>query len=98
MKVEAAVQRLIDRAGSYTEFVPRSDGIRIMGLSYGGPSIDIHCRGQSSESVNLTISIHRNCDRWVDISGIPLFDEPFRNIEKLVGELMADMEEYLYLN
>jgi hypothetical protein len=96
MKVDAAVQRLIDRAGSYTEFVPGSDGIRIMGLSHYGDSIDLHCHGEGSELVNLAISIHYKCNRLVGISGMPLVDEPFRNVENLIEELKANM--YLYLN
>jgi|SRR5882672_170758 len=97
MKVVPAVQRLIARADSYTEFVPRSDGIRIIGLSYGGKTIDLDCHGDSSDSADVTISIYRNCDRWVDISGIPIHDNPLRNITKLIDELVSEMENYVYL-
>ena len=97
MKVEPAVQRLIERAGTYVEFVPRSDGIRIIGLTYCGKSTDLHCRGQSFDSANFTISIHRNCDRWVDISGIPLLDKPFRKIDELIDELIAEIAECIFL-
>jgi hypothetical protein len=97
MKVEPAVQRLVAQADSYTEFVPRSEGIRIIGLSYGGKPIDLDCHGDSSDSADLTISIYRNCDRWVDISGIPIVDKPLRNIGKLIDELVAGMKNYIYL-
>jgi hypothetical protein len=98
MKVQPSVQRLIAQADSYTEFVPRSDGIRIIGLSHGGEPIDLDCLGRSSDSAALVISIYRNCDRWVDISGIPIVDKPLRNIRKLIEELVAEMENYIYLN
>jgi hypothetical protein len=57
----------------------------------------VDCDGSSPDLADFTISIYRNCDRWVDISGIPIVDKPFGNIEKLIDELMADMEKYLYL-
>jgi len=96
MKVEPAVQRLIERADTYTEYVPRSEGIRIIGRSFG-PPIDFDCDGDSSDSAHVTISIYRNCDRWVDISGIPIVDKPFRNIDGLIDELLSEMKECIYL-
>jgi len=96
MKVEPAVQRMIERAGSYTEYVPRSNGIRIIGLSFG-PPVELDCRGESDDSSHFLISIYRNCDRWVDISGRPIVDKPLRNIDKLIDELMADMRKYVCL-
>jgi hypothetical protein len=96
MKVDPAVQRLIERAGSYTEYVPRSDGIRIIGRSFG-EAIDLDCDGDSSDS-DFTISIYRNCDRWVDISGIPIVEKRFSNIDKLIDELMEETQLHLYLH
>jgi hypothetical protein len=94
-ELQHAVQRLIERAGTYTEYIPRCGGIRMIGMSYGQP-IDLNCHGSSGLS-DFTISIHRNCDRWVDISGIPIVDNVFGCIDKLIDELVADMENYLYL-
>jgi hypothetical protein len=45
MKVVPAVQRLIERADTYIEYVPRSDGIRIIGISFG-ECIDLDCLGE----------------------------------------------------
>jgi hypothetical protein len=42
-KVDRAVQRIIARAESYVERMPRHDGIRIIGCSYGGSPIDLGC-------------------------------------------------------
>jgi len=97
MKVVPTVQRLIDRAGTYTEYVPRSDGIRIIGRSFG-ECIDLDCDGDSPDLPDFTISIYHACDRWVDISGIPILDKPFRNIEKLIDELMEEMQLHLHLH
>jgi hypothetical protein len=96
MKVVPAVQRLIAQADSYTEFVPRSEGIRIIGRSFG-QAVDLDCDGESSDLADFTISIYHSSDRWVDISGIPILDKPFRNIEKLIEELLAEMRECIYL-
>ncbi len=48
-------------------------------------------------AARITFSIHRNCDRWVPISGLPIVDKRFANIDKLIDELMAHMEQCLYL-
>ena len=96
MKVHPAVQGLIERADTYAEYVHRCGGVRIIGRSLG-PPIDFDFDGDSADLADFTISIYRNCDRWVDISGIPIVDKPFGNIEKLIDELMADIEKYLYL-
>jgi hypothetical protein len=97
MKVTPAVQRLMDRVPTYTEYVPRSEGIRIIGRSFGQP-IELDCLGSGPDLGELTISIYHLCDRWVDISGIPIVDRPFRNIEKLIDELVAAMvEKRIYL-
>ena|SRR5215510_9724412 len=96
MKVEPAIQRLIERAGTYTEYVPRSEGVRIIGRSFGQP-IDLDCDGSSPDLTDFTISIYHDCDRWVDISGMPILDKPFRNIEKLIDELLAEMKQRICL-
>ena len=97
MNVAPAVQRLIERAGSYTEYVPRSEGIRIIGRSFG-QTIDLDCDGDSSDLADFTVSIYRRCDRWVAISGIPIVDRPFRNIDGIIDELMEEMQLHLHLH
>jgi hypothetical protein len=97
MKVEPAVQRLIDRAGTYTEYVPRSEGVRMIGRSFGDP-IDLDCDAMTAGLADFTISIYHLCDRWVDISGIPIVDKPFRDIGSLIDELLAKMKERIYLD
>jgi hypothetical protein len=77
--------------------MPLSDGIRIIGLSYGGCPIDLGCSAESPDSAELTISIHRSCDRWVPISGLQIVDKRFANIDKLIDELMECMEQWLRL-
>jgi hypothetical protein len=96
MKVAPAVQRLIERADTYTEYVPRSEGIRIIGRSFG-QAIDLDCDCESSDLADFTISIYHDCDRWVEISGIPMIHKPFRNIEKLIEELVAEMKKCIHL-
>jgi hypothetical protein len=62
MKVERTVQRLIERADSYTEYVNRDygiHGIRIIGRS-SGPPVDIACSGRSADSAHFTVRIHRD--------------------------------------
>jgi hypothetical protein len=61
--------------------------------SFGQP-IDLDCDGSSPDLVDFTISIYHDCDRWVDISGMSIVDKPFRNIEKLIDELLV---KQLYL-
>jgi hypothetical protein len=46
----------------------------------------------------FAITIHRNCDRRVDISGLPIVEKRFSNIDKLIDELMEEMQLHLYLN
>ena len=97
MKVEPTVQRLIERADTYTEYVPWSDGIRIIGRSFG-QAVNLDCRGETSDSTVFTISINHDCDRWVDFSGIPILDKRFRNIERLIDELLAEKQECIYFD
>jgi hypothetical protein len=97
-KVDRAVQRIIDRAESYAEQMPHHDGIRIIGRTYGGSPIDLGCCAESPDWSEMTISIYRNCDRWVPISGLPIVNKRFENLDKLIDELMARMEDRLYLN
>jgi hypothetical protein len=96
MKVKPAVQRLIERARTYAEYVPRSDGVRIIGRSCGQP-LELDCVGRGPGFVDCTISMYYHCDRWVDISGIPIVELPFRNIEKLIDELLTKMKGCIYL-
>lgn len=96
-KVDPAVQRLINRARSYAERIPSSDGVRIIGLSYDSSPVDLGCCAESPDSSELTISIHRNCDRWVPISGLPIVDKRFENVDELIDELVAHMQQCLRL-
>jgi hypothetical protein len=96
MKVEPAVQRLIERAGTYTEYVPCCEGVRMIGWSCGG-SIDLDCDARSRGLAYFNISIYRQCDRWVAVSGIPIVDKPFRNLDSLIDGLLAEMKKCIYL-
>ena len=90
------MQQLIDRADTYTEYVPRCDGIRIIGeVSVGGPVTEIEC---ATENVGVHVSVYRNCDRWVDLSGIPIVDKPLRHIDDLISELAGGTRPYIDLN
>jgi len=85
------VQHLIERADTYTEYVPRSGGIRIIGRSFGGRAVDL---GTSSDS-DQTMAMYRRCDRWVDISGIPILnDDRLRNLDKIMHELMDTWDRH----
>jgi hypothetical protein len=95
-KVEHAIQSLIDRAGTYTEYVPRTAGIRIIGMADGQP-IDLDCGLERSDSSSSTISIRRNCDRWVEVSGIPIVDDVFSEIDELIEQLVASIGKRIYL-
>jgi hypothetical protein len=77
-------------------FVPRSEGVRIIGRSFGRP-IDLDCDAMTAGLADFTISIYHLCDRWVDISGMPIVDKPFRNIENLIDKLLTEIKECIYL-
>ena len=89
------IQRLIDRADTYTEYVPRRSGIRIIGQVHPGHVTEIDC---ATDNPDVLLSVYRNCDRWVDISGIPIVDKPLRHICNLINEIEGDMGSYIYLD
>jgi hypothetical protein len=82
---------LIEQFNSYTEYVPGTNGIRIIGLSFEESCrLEIKCVIKSDDSNDLhTLSIYRCCDRWTDISGIQIFDRPLEEIDSPLNELIA---------
>jgi hypothetical protein len=93
---DKGVQKLIDRADTYTEYVQRCGGIRIIGVVQGGgPVTEIEC---ATENDDVHVSVYRNCDRWVDLSGIPIVDKPLRHIDDLISEHAGGTRPYIYLN
>jgi hypothetical protein len=97
-KLDLSIERLIERADSYTEYFPRSEGIRIIGYSYGHLPLEMNYVLETSDCANTTLSIYRCCDRWVDISGIPIYDRPFANIDSTINDLLAKTRSYLRLS
>ena len=56
------------------------------------------CQNSSkARSKNFRVRIYRNCGRWVSISGIPIHDKPLNDVEKVIDELISDMQKHLYL-
>lgn len=91
-KIDRPIDTLIDQFDSYTEYVPRMNGIRIMGISFENSChLENRCVIDSSPSKEShRLSIFRCCDRWTDISGIQLLDRPLRELDLWINELIAN--------
>jgi hypothetical protein len=90
-EIDLPIRMLIEQFNSYTEYVPRTNGIRIIGYSFKETCpLEIECVIRSSHSNDLhTLSIYRCCDRWTVVSGIPIFDRPVEEIDGPINELIA---------
>jgi hypothetical protein len=92
-EIDPPIRMLIEQFNSYTEYVPRTDGIRIIGYSEQNPEscpLEIKCVIESGRfNDSHTLSIYRCCDRWTEISGIPIFDRPVEEIDGPINELIA---------
>jgi hypothetical protein len=90
------VERLIARADTYVEYVPRCDGVRIIGVAYG-KSVELDLMCIVEDAADCSMSIYRNCDRWVDVSGIPIVDKELGNVDRLIDGLVSDTKSALVL-
>ena len=82
-----AVRHLIERADTYVECAPTFDGVRVIGWA-NGITVEVDCDGPDDTS----ISIYRNCLRWVEISGIVIVDKPLRVIDDIVDHLVDKLK------
>jgi hypothetical protein len=97
-QIDPYVRRFIDQADSYTEYVPRSEGIRIIGYSLQKHSpLETISALETPACLRSTLSIYRCCHRWINISGIAILDQPFSYIDDTIDELLARTGNYLYM-
>jgi hypothetical protein len=64
--LEPAAQRLVERAGSYSEITPSGNGLRIF-LKSKGPKVH---RKQAVPNANgMSLETYRNCERFITVTG-----------------------------
>jgi hypothetical protein len=94
------VKRLVEQFDTYAEYVPRCEGVRIIGHAFyhGGPAEkDGHLLSNDFEMTESHISVYRNSDRWVDISGMVIEDKTMRVIDPQINKLLSKTLKMFYL-
>jgi hypothetical protein len=94
-------RRLVEQFDTYAEYIPRCEGVRIIGHSYyhhGGPTEEGgHLLSNDFGMTDSVISVYRNSDRWVDISGMAIEDKTLRNIDQQIDKLLSRTVSMFYL-
>jgi putative DNA primase/helicase len=86
-QIHSWAQRLIEKAGSYTEITPSGTGLRIIGYAKGE-----HLHRKLPVIDGVSCELYRRAKRYITVSGEVYSDRPLADIDDVLDATLAELD------